>query len=133
MFLCDNNASERLPEVIIYGGDTTPWNFNIIQKNGNPYPYASLSSSTAVLSLAPYAISMGIGSDAEITEPELSIDGTIIDNGDGGAIAKFVFESDSTINLRGKYVYQVEIKTGGDKRILQGLLTIKQNINRKQA
>lgn len=130
MALYENHTSERLPDITIYGGDTAPWNVNVVQQNGNPYPYSSLSDAEAVLTFTPYAISMGLNNNAEIIEPVLSALGTIEEDEESGARIVFILAYSDTINLRGKYIYQVEISKDGDRRVLQGFATIKQNINR---
>lgn len=129
-FLCDNHSPEKLPDVTIYGGDTAPWNVNVIQQNGNPFPYTSLSGATALLTFTPYAISMGLGGDSDSIDPILSVDGTVEEGEDSGTNIVFNLTYSDTVNLRGKYVYQIEISKGNDRRVLQGFVTIKQNINR---
>ena len=130
MFLCDNHPARMLSEVSIYGGDTTPWVVTILKENGDSYPYAALDAATASLALAPYAISTGLGNDAETVDPVLVKTGTVSSNEEGGGIIEFDLASSDTIALRGKYIYQITITKDGDSRVFQGLATIRQNINR---
>lgn len=130
MFLCDNHTIDRLPDITIYGGDTAPWNVSVIQQNGNIFPYASLTGAEAMLTLTPYAVSMGLNDNSSTVEPVLSTLGTIEEDEESGARIVFSLTYGDTVNLRGKYIYQVEITKDGGRRVLQGFVTIKQNINR---
>jgi hypothetical protein len=133
MFLCDNHPARMLSEVSICGGDTTPWAVTILKENGDAYPYAALDAATASLALTPYAISTGLGNNADVVDPVLVKDGTISSSDEGGGIVEFELSSTDTMNLRGKYIYQITISKDGDSRVYQGIVTVKQNINRTTA
>ncbi len=130
MFLCDNHPARMLSEVSICGGDTTPWVVTILKENGDFYPYAALDAATASLALTPYAISTGLGNDAETVDPVLVKEGVVSSNEEGGGIAEFELSIADTMNLRGKYIYQITISKDGDSRVFQGIATVRQNINR---
>lgn len=130
MFLCNNYDAGKLPDITMYAGDTTPWSIVLMKQNGNPYPYAALTGCTAILTFMPYAVTNGIGSNVNVVPPVLTIQGTITNDPEGTGTALFVFTPEDTGTLRGKYIYQVEVHNEDDRRICQGFVTIKQNINR---
>lgn len=130
MFLCEEQGGYKLPDVSMYGGDTTPWSIIIVKQDGTPYPFASLTGSAAKLALTPYAISTGLGANAESIAPVLVKTGTVTSDPSGTATVLFSLTKADTINLRGKYIYQVELSKDSELRVLQGFVTIKQNINR---
>ena len=119
----------RLPDVEIYGGDNTPWHLKITDEDGQPFTTGSLSECTFELSAVPYGVSNGIDDSAETVEPVLVVDGSLLESTDGYAIATFSLPTAQTKAMRGKYTYQVKIVNGDDHRILQGKLTVKQNIS----
>lgn len=123
-------GSYKLPDITIYGGDTTPWSIVIVKQSGIPYPYDMLSGSTARLTLTPYALSIGLGADAEAIAPVLTKTGTVTRDPRGAGTVLFTMAKGDTLNLRGKYIYQIEIAKGDELRVLQGVATIRQNINR---
>lgn len=129
-FICDEYQAGKLPDISIYAGDTTPWSVTLVKKNGNPYPYAALTGADAKLTFMPYSVTNGVGSNVNIMPPVLCIEGAITNDPQGTGTALFTMESSDTIDLHGKYIYQVEIKNDDDVRICQGFVTIKHNINR---
>lgn len=130
MFICGEHGGYKLPEVTMYGGDTTPWSVLIVKQNGNPYPFESLTGSTAKMTFTPYAISAGLGANAEAIAPVLTKTGTMTSDPSGIGTVLFTMTKEDTISMRGKYIYQVEISKENELRVLQGIVTIKQNINR---
>lgn len=130
MFLYSENGNFKLPDITMYGGDTTPWYISIMKQDGTPYPFGSLTGSSAKLFLSPYALSVGIGNDAQAAEPVLTKSGTVTGDPDGNGTILFTMERADTIDLRGKYLYQIEISRDDDLRVLQGVVTIRPNINR---
>lgn len=129
-YLCGENGGASLPEVTMYGGDTTPWSFLITNQDGSPYPSDSLSGSEAKLTMAPYAVSSGLGSAAVAIPPVMTKTGSVSSDPSGVGTVLFYLTKEDTIDLRGKYIYQVEVSKDDDMRVLQGIVTIKQNINR---
>lgn len=130
MFLCDKYDAARLPDIEVYGGDTTPWSIQLIKPDGGDFPYDSLTGCTAVLTFTPFAIGAGYNAMTSTITPVLQLEGTITGSPDGTATVLFNFSTADTFGLRGKYLYQVEISNGEDTRIGQGCVIIKQNINR---
>ena len=138
MFLCDdyNNGRlpERLPDITMYAGDTTPWSIVVFKPNGNPYPFASLEGSTCRIVFMQYSVTNGLNAHVRIVDPVLTKEGTLTNDPAGTGIARFEMTTEDTIGLRGKYIYQVTIgNNSGDKddnRVRQGLVTIFQNIDR---
>ena len=114
----------------MYAGDSTPWSISLIQQNGNPYPYSSLKDASASLTLMPYTVLSGIGDNAEIVDPVVSIDGELTGDPSGTCTLRFSLRPEDTLSLRGKFIYQIDVFNDTDRRISQGVVTIKPNINR---
>lgn len=127
MFLCNNFDAGKLPDITIYAGDTTPWNVTIVKKNGDPYPFSELEGSTAVFTLTPYTATSGMGANAVPVEPVLILNGEVSGSMNDIGVATFSPSRTDTLELRGKYVYQIEILNGNEARVGQGSLTIKPN------
>lgn len=114
-----------LPDIEMYGGDTTPWIVTPTRDDGRIYSEDYMVECTAILTLTPFKASTGQSNNSVpmnpvlIKEGELNVDSFI-----------FSFDEDDTIFLRGKFVYQIEIRHNEDLRLSQGCLYIKQNINR---
>ena len=124
---CSNNS---LPDILMYAGDTTPWKVAITGSDGTPYQTSSLAGAVTKLAFMPYAVTSGIGSYASVVQPTLSITGEITSDPNGAAYAVFEFSHSDTINMRGKYIYQISINKSGDVRVCQGFITIRYNIDR---
>lgn len=110
-----------LPDIEMYGGDTTPWYIQLVHGSGIGFTYSEASGYTSRLTIAPYVSVTGGGYAVQKT-------GTISSYGDGSAAAVFSFVENDTKTLFGKYIYQVEFTNGTEKRIGQGTLTIRRNI-----
>lgn len=119
-----------LPDIEMYGGDTAPWYVILVNPDGSPHKYNDLSQVSAVLTFLPYKIVSGQGQNATVVSPVLTIDGLITSYSTGGVMATFVFSENQTKSLHGKYVYQIEMAKGEDKRVSQGHIVIKHNIHR---
>lgn len=119
-----------LPEVEIYGGDTTPWEILLTKRDGTALPIDQGADCTAVFSLTPLKTISGLGDNAVTVAPMLTKSGEMQDSGDGGTSCIFTFAEDDTKSLRGKFIYQIEVRNGSDLRIGQGTLYVRQNINR---
>lgn len=132
MFLCENYNIIRLPDLNMYGGDTTPWSVTLVRQNGNPYPYAAIDGCTCTLTLMPFSVSNGVNANVNLVPPVLTVVGTLTNDTMGTGTVVFHLTKEDTIALRGKYIYQVEIDNDGDLRIGQGFVTIRQNINRPE-
>jgi len=116
-----------LPDIEMYGGDTTPWDAPLIKPSGADYKLSDLSGIDVTLYIAPFhsVISADgvVPSGAVITKTA-----TLASKGAHFAVAQFEFSQSDTISLRGKYVYQIEVTNGQDTRISQGYLYIKPNL-----
>lgn len=122
--------ASRLPDIEIYGGETTPWEIVMMTDEGKPYTLTSTSGYACVLTITPFKVTTGIGDAAVIINPLLTKNGTINKSPTNAITALFTFSQNDTIGLRGKYIYQVEVSHGTDKVLCQGHLLIKQNIHR---
>lgn len=123
---CENKYN-RLPDFDMYGGDSSTWVVELFDTNNKPHQMDPTGTYTYTLSLLPYAVLTGTGDGS----PVLIKDGSLSEDMDNGVPkALFSFQSNETINLRGKYVYQIEVDYPGGKKIGQGNVFIRQNINR---
>lgn len=117
-----------LPDIEMYGGDTEPWNVQMIHDDGRCYLMTEVTGYSAVLTIMPFIYSAGLGvSGASVT---LTKNATIERYGTNEAMVVFSFAAADTLNLSGKYTYQIEFTYSGNKRIGQGNLYIRNNINR---
>lgn len=121
---------QKLPDIEMYGGDTTPWEIELMRDNNTIFKYEDGVSCTVVLTLTPLKASTGLGSNATVLAPILTKYGVVKSTATNGTSVIFVFAAKDTKDLRGKYTYQLEVKYENDCRIGQGTLYIKQNINR---
>lgn len=114
-----------LPDVEMYGGDTTPWAITMVESGGKPLPYSELSNCEAILTFVPFKASVGMNTYTQPSEVFLKVNGALND----GGFFIFSFEKKDTLKLRGKYVYQIEFRSGEDSRLAQGVLYVRQNID----
>ena len=112
-----------LPDMELYGGDTTAWKILLCHLNGKPYETSEITGYSCVLTITPFV--MGKASDVE---PVLTKTATVIQNAER-ATALFEFQVSDTINLSGKYVYQIELNDGTHARVGQGYLFFRRNNN----
>lgn len=116
-----------LYDVSMYGGDTTPWEFTLVRKNGSNFPIDEGAECVATLTVVPFeTVGYLTINDEEIV---LQKTATFSENAVGGTVAVFEFAESDTKTLCGKFIYQVEISHGSDKRVGQGNLTILHNVN----
>ena len=120
-----------LPYIEMYGGDTVPWEVTLVRENGEKYRMDSARDFTCVLTISPINSISGLGGSSLVSTPLLKKTATIKEALDGSATAIFDFTTDDTLQLRGKFIYQIDIFYGDDVRTGQGHLLIKQNINRQ--
>lgn len=119
----------KLPDIEMYGGDTSVWEVSLINDRGAIITVNSDLDCVATLSFMPFKITSGIGGNALLTEPILKKSGVLKPSLNGGTAAVFQFEESDTKYLRGKFTYQIEIQIENNIRIRQGHVYIKQNIN----
>lgn len=117
-----------LPDIEMYGGDTEPWDVQMVHEDGRNYTMAEVNGYGAVLTIMPFMFSAGLGITA--ASNILKKNGTIETYGTNDAMAVFKFTASDTSGLSGKYTYQIEFTYGSDKRIGQGNLYIRNNVNR---
>lgn len=128
----DNNhfRATTLPDIEIYGGDTTPWEVTLVRKDGTKYSVDDAAVCVSTLTFTPLKATTGLGNNAVAFTPTLKKKGRVELDDDGLAIVVFDFAASDTKGLRGKFLYQIEVEHNGDLRISQGYIYIKQNINR---
>lgn len=115
-----------LPEIQMYGGDTTSWRFYMQHASQAYYNIDEADGYSANVYIMPYYMQTGVSVSGT---PTLTKAATIREY-DGIATAEFEFAVADTISLGGKYIYQIEFTCGTEKRIGQGSLYIHPNINR---
>ena len=115
---------QTLPDIEMYGGDTAPWQFYLAHDNGTYYDIGTVSGYSASLNIIAYYMSTGVNMTGT---PVLTKTGTI-KTVDGIAAAEFTLSDSDTISMAGKYIYQVEVTYGSEKRVAQGNLYIHANI-----
>lgn len=120
----------KLPDVEMYGGDTTPWEISLTRKDGTPLVFEEGVDCSATFSITPLKTASGMGGNAQTIKPMFTKAGSMEKNASNGTSCIFAFAEADTKNLRGKFIYQIEVRNGSDLRIGQGSLYIKQNINR---
>jgi len=120
----------NLPDIEMYGGDTLPWEVVLVRDDGSKFSADTASECTATLTLMPLKATTGIGANANAIAHIFQKIGEVRPTLDGSSIVLFMFNENDTKGLRGKFLYQIEIKHDDDLRICQGYLYIKQNINR---
>lgn len=123
-------AIHRLPDIAMYGGDTTPWVVTLVNEDGTNFSEAGESSYECILSITPFAHMYGSGNYASSAAPMLTKTAAVSQAGNA-YIATFAFITEDTIQLRGKYTYQIEVRSGIGNKVSQGNLTILENKNRK--
>lgn len=107
-----------LPEITVYAGDNTPWEIEVTNADGS-LTQQSINCELNVVSL--------IDADDEDTTTVLTKTITLTLDTDGVLKGMFEFSSSDTLNLYGKYVYQIDVLGTGNSRISQGFLTIIKN------
>ena len=120
-----------LPDIMMYGGDTTPWFITLEDEDGKPLIPEAGDTYQCVLSIIPFGVTSGIGMYAMASTPSLQKIANFEDSGEGFYQAKLPFVTSDTMTLRGKYIYQIEVQSSGSNKVNQGKLTVLANINRK--
>lgn len=113
-----------LPDIEMYGGDTTMWKIPLRRPSGGSYATDSLEGYYCALTITPFSMAQNV-----TMEPVIIKNSEIEDDGMGGAMVVFEFEISDTINMSGKYVYQIELYSEEQSRVAQGYLYIKKNNN----
>jgi hypothetical protein len=118
-----------LPDIEMYGGDTTSWEISLVREDGTVFDISTNTDCTCTLTLRPYGVKSAV-SNVNVVRPIWTHIGTIYnDTARDKTYIRFDFSPEDTIDLRGKFVYQVDVRFGTEVRICQGVLNIKQNIN----
>lgn len=121
----------------MYGGDTTPWEITLLRDNGSKLAYDTGKNCTVKLTFAPVSAVTQFGFMAAASTPVLSKTIAPREGVDGGTVALVEFSEADTIELRGKFVYQLDIlrevgpneDATDNRRVCQGWVLIMQNID----
>ena len=116
------NNIYTLPEVDFVGGSTNKFLFHVY-RDDKKTEAADLEGSTANFSLVNFINKNGT--------PIISKSMTLAQD-DDACILSVTLTSEDTVNLSGKYVYQITIVDSGGRAIIpnQGVMYIHSNINR---
>lgn len=119
-----------LPDIIMYGGDTEPWRIEYKKQTGSVYAQDILDECVCVLHMAPFSQSAYI-CEEKLLVPALSKTASLSLSETGRLVADFSFSIPDTLNLRGKFVYQISLSYADTEMwVGQGHLVIKPNANR---
>ena len=124
-------ATHKLPDIAMYGGDTTPWVITLTREDGSILDDLGGNTYECILSISPFAHSYGMSGSASVFAPLLLKSSPVVQVNSGQCTSTFAFIMEDTIHLRGKYIYQIEVRSGINNRVCQGNLTILENKNRK--
>lgn len=127
---CGTCNTMHLPDILMYGGDATPWKVRLMTASRTPVSSTDVNGASAELAISRYGLVSGLGGDAVLPEPDATVDGSVETDENGNVYVFFSLDPGDTEELRGKYLYQITIDLGDGPRVCQGVLTIKPNINR---
>lgn len=123
----------RLYDVEMYGGDSTPWEYTLVRKNGSNFLIEQGVTCTAKLTIAPFDAVPDPTGYINTKDIVIQKTATFSANASGGTVATFEFAEEDTKSLYGKFIYQVEVRHRDEPRIGQGNLTIHYNIDQGAA
>lgn len=116
------NLKYTLPPIEFIGGFSEDMIFNLKNEHGVPFDANGLEVDFSIIS---YADKLGT--------PVISKYATLVDDGTGAfTILKINFTPNESVDLYGKYIYQITFKNSTNKSVkmpLQGVLTVYRNIN----
>ena len=108
-----------LPEISIVGGDHTYLDFEIFEPEGDAVDVSTMSASFAVID---YTNKFG--------SPQFTLKASVIEGDDGRPLFRISLLSELTLNLFGKFIYQLAVKDyKGHTKHEQGLILINKNID----
>lgn len=122
-------SASSLPPIEMYGGDTVPWEIELVRENGSYFSYDTAIECTFKMVFLPYSVDGQNGISYSDIDPVLQKYGTVVDN-NGIALVEFRFATEDTRELWGKYLYQIEVIHEDDHRSMQGVVNIHQNLDR---
>lgn len=127
MIFNESITAPHLPEITVYAGDTTPWVIRLIKEDGAPlFSDEDVENATCTLTIFPSAvanISQDSGEEAVLEKEDIQVTLDL----QGNSFVTFNFDVADTAELYGKYLYQIDVDNGVDKRVSQGFVTFKQN------
>ncbi len=122
--MIENFNPYTLPTIEFVGGETQDFMFKVyFYKNRRPF---SLTGCTANFAIVSFTNKMG---KPILTKP---MEGVFNDEGTINNVLTVTLEPKETVDLCGKYIYQIQIKdiSGNVEIPKQGILYITNNINR---
>lgn len=121
---CCIDFQNELPTISFVGGATEPLSFDFYHKlAGLPYDF---TNSVCNFAISGYAVDFATPIiSKEMTIGKSSVDGT-------NSVLSVVLDPADTVNLHGKYLYQISILGAGNEIDIprQGIMYIARNINR---
>lgn len=119
-----------LPDIDMYGGDTTPWEIFLVHENGDILEIDEELERACTLTLGNYNAKALATNNGSVMKPIWVHSGAFgISPENNRTFIHFDFTPEDTANLRGKFLYQVDVLLGNNVRVCQGVVNIKQNIN----
>lgn len=118
-------AVVALPDIEMYGGDTTPWVVRLMTSASQHYT-GDPTNVSCVLTITVPKLTTTLGHTPSASSPVITKNGTVASDTEG-VYATFEFARSETIGLRGKFIYQIEVTIGNQVRVQQGSLYVRQN------
>ena len=113
-----------LPQITLVGGQSEQIRWRIFDLNGDPYDATGISGRFAIVDY----------SNQDVATPLLTLNITFVTDSETGVnnVAQITLSSADTLNLYGKYIYQITLKSSfGDVQIPnQGIMFIAHNIDK---
>ena len=109
---CGTCNTMHLPDILMYGGDATPWKVRLMTASRTPVSSTDVNGASAELAISRYGLVSGLGGDAVLPEPDATVDGSVETDENGNVYVFFSLDPGDTEELRGKYLYQITIDLG---------------------
>lgn len=122
---------DKLPDLVMYGGSSDRMEVAPLDPGGARIDHEYAASCTAKMTLSPLSAISGLGNNGTPVTPVLIKTGSVEDDEGGDPVFVFYLTEDDTKKLRGKYIYQVEIRSGDSVYLCQGRLYILMNNNQE--
>lgn len=135
MAYCSCYNIEPLPDLTVYGGSSEVISVLPKKPDGQYMTVEEADACSTKLTLARLSVLSGLGNNGTPVPPVLSKTGSVEVDDDGYPNFVFQMVSSDTLKLRGKYIYQIEIKSaasgGTTPQIFQGTMYIRYNTDQQ--
>ena len=121
---------ETLPELYMYGGSSFQIDAIPYEDDGSRMSEQNASQCTATLSVSYLSTISGLGNNGTRVPPVLIKSGNMELDDHNDPFFQFLLIPSDTVNLRGKFIYQISVENGNSAAaVSQGLLNIRMNNN----